>query len=375
MELTRSTPQINTQINEWFVKNTKLYKHEDIKKMQAYLSANKGECHKVSFSSDFVFKYYDYNVCNVRYESIFKIHWKYIVKKFNRYFPRVKTTIHYECPSTIGKNMFHNLYIHDIYITVRRRSEKIHKRFDCVLEYFEYNSHNRIKDDEKHDTVFQMIDRYIVYNEKHKNYHEFMKKTIHEILMLICTAYNDCYSLSKIIFYNNCSDEINKHLKYYTTAFNLLIDFKKTNNIDLREFHDVISPRYDGELISYDEFIDILKNKYDININIINNNNNNSIVTFNIISQIIINTDMNIESGLLTCLKRIYEQAVNILFESQQKIIEFIKESNKKKNNLPYFMSNIIVHHIHKYKFRTNDNNEEDIQKMIDRLSKLLNKK
>lgn len=245
-----------------------------------------------------------------------------------------------------------NCYAHDIYITITNSDNII---YDCVLEYFEKKSHNDKIDKDKEIQTEQFVDIYKIYDER-RNYTmgQFMKDTIYDLLMLICTASDDCYSLAKINYFKSLESNTNE--KHLTQYFEYLIECKKINKFNFIDFHNRINPINpdNGEYISKDEFIKIINKNYKLNC-ILDNNYG----TYDLLSNIIINIDCGqIESSVIKYIKKIFNCAINILFNSQQQMINFIKERNNKKNNIPEFIKVFCQFHL---KNHVNEHVKKDV--------------
>ncbi len=336
-----------TIINDWFIKKTKIHNKSDLKILNNYLKKldNKIKTqHSIEFSYDYIFRYYDYDVKNIRPENIFKLNWYHIIKKCKKFFDNIKIDIKFEKSSLTEREikMLRATYKHDVYITIMNKTTD--KMFDCVIEYFEHGSHNRKIDIDKEIGTKQFVDLYAVYKER-ENLNIFMKTTLHKILMLICTANNDPYSLAKINFFNNFDNKAK--LKRYTERFNKILEYKKNNYFDLMDLFENLKPKNSetGELFEYDEFVDFLENTYSI---IIDTNNINS---YNLFVNIIIQIDDNmIDSYDISVYKQYYAKAMDMLFVAQEQIISFIRDINDRKNGLPKFIDFFLLNHLINYK-------------------------
>ncbi len=334
--------KLENKVNCWFNKKTKLYERKSIKKLRNYLKTCYKTKHTIYFSNDLKFDYYDYNVNNVRVENIFKVNWRHIVKLLNKYFPKVKTRIYYECHSDIQKQIIRdtNCYDHDIYIVIE--DEDGH-RYDCVIEYFEKIHNDKIDNDKEIQTI-QFVDLYKVYDEKkYYNMYQFMKNTINDILIMISTASDDCYNLSKVLFFKDCENQTN--LKLQTDNFENIIECKKNNRFDFVKFYKKINPvdSDTGDAIDINSFITFLKKE----LNIMCNLDECRYGDYELFSNIIIKIDiMKIESPAIKQYKNIFNRAINILFNAQEQIINFVKERNEKKYLIPKFIDNFCKYHL-----------------------------
>ncbi len=333
--------KLETKVNNWFYKHTKLHENKSIKQLRNYLKLCNKTKNTIYFSNDLKFDYYDFHVDNVRMENIFKVNWRHIVKLFNKYFPKVKINIYFECHSDIQKQIIRdtNCYDHDIYIVIE--DEEGYK-YDCVIEYFE-KIHNEKIDSDKEIQTIQFVDIYKIYDEK-KNYnmYQFMKNTINDLLIMISTASDDYCNLSKVLFFKDCENQTN--LKLQTDNFENIVECKKTNKFDFVKFYKKLNPvdSETGEVISIVEFINFLEKEY----NIICNLEDNRYGNYELFSNIIIKIDiMKVESVAIKQYKNIFNRAINILFNAQEQIINFIKERNEKKLLIPKFIENFCKYH------------------------------
>jgi hypothetical protein len=342
-------------INEWFKKHTKLKTLSELQILRNYLYCEKKyiKDKKIKFSSDFEFKYYEYNkplnINNIRPESIFKLNWYYIIKKIKKLFKddNIKIKINYECPSKIDKQLKQNAkmcYQHDIYITIQNENLS----FDCALEYFEKGSHNIKIDNDKEICSSQYVNIYSVYYDKN-NLYNYMKDIIHQILILVCAAINDPYKLSKINFFSNHTNNIT--LKKDTELFNKIILFKKNKKFHFESFFNNLNPKNEetGDFFEFEEFIEFLEDTYNIKIIL----DKDGFCLYKLFSKIIISLDQQVNSPDIFGYKKIYQDAMDILFDSQQQIIDFIKKFNDRRENLISFIDFYLLNHVHQYANKT----------------------
>jgi hypothetical protein len=335
-----------TKVDNWFAKKTKLYKANSIKKLRTYLKLNDKTKNIIYMSNKIKFDYYDFNVSNVRKENIFKVNWRHIVKLFNLYFPNIKTRIYYECHCDIQKDIIRdiNCFVHDIYIKIENNEGKV---YDCVIEYFEKNSHNDKVDYNKEIITSKFVDLYLVYDEKQTyTMYQFMKNSIENLIMLICAASNDCYALTKINFFKDT--EKDSKLKNITESFEYLIDCQKNNKFNFLEFYNYINP-VDSETgieLSKENFIKLINKKYKLKCILDDNNYGN----YKLLSDIIVYSDGNIESRMMNIFKKIFNRAIYVLFMSQQQIINFIKKRNDEKSNMKEFLEHFCIYQLKNHK-------------------------
>jgi NADH/F420H2 dehydrogenase subunit C len=84
-------------------------------------------------------------------------------------------------PSNYLIKHYNCTYKHDIYIKIFNKENDY---YDIGLEYFE-SVHDRIKDHEKEISSLINLDGYYVYEEKNKNYNDFMHESIYNLLTCI----------------------------------------------------------------------------------------------------------------------------------------------------------------------------------------------
>jgi len=329
------------KINDWYSKNTKLYKPSDLKLINNYISNNKTlEIKEISISSNYKFEYISTEFKNIRSENIFKLNWMLICEKIIEYFPKIKINCLFEASSYIdGKIQKGNAtFKHDVYIS-------INDKYDCAIEFFEEASHKKKSiDSDKELYSQQVVDQYVIHKEK-ENYDSFYRNTIYKILLLICASCDDHYTLSKINFFKNNSDNPNK-IKRQTQYFNNIITYHKKNKFHFERFFKVLTPikLETEENYEMDEFINFLEEKYELIICL----DEKGYCEYRVFASMIIILDINI-SEILTVYKKIYLETMSIMIDSQKEIITYINESNNKKKNLPEFLDTFLKNHIQNY--------------------------
>jgi hypothetical protein len=337
-------------IETWYKKNTKLYKIDSIYELKVYLvnlNKDSDNASTIQFSSDYEFKYFDLTKINcedikIRPENIFKLNFLMIVKTLNKYFKNsnVKIEIEYEVPGENDKliKKYNSTFKHDAYIKISNNNNY----YDIGLEYFEPH-HDRIKDNDKLISSIVNLNGYYVYEEKKNNYNDFMHETIHNLLTCICALNHDPYTLAKINYFKNYKKT--KTLKKDTELFNNIIKWKKDNSINFKLFfNDIKSKNQETEeRFKYDEFIEYLEETHNIKIELIDNN-----CSYENIVKIIIKLDHRI-STIINDYKEIYQRAMQILFDSQEEIINFIEKSNIKIKSIPMYINYFLMNHIQNY--------------------------
>jgi len=334
-------------ISHWNEIKFKISDVESLDILQSFLDIKKEyNIHRITIAGKYEFDYITYGLLlgkkNIRQENIFKLNCNTIVKKLTKYFSNTDIQIKFEKPTTIDKKIkiAKATYKHDVIIELKPKTlneEDDDKTYEFVLEYFE-RVHNKFNDEDKRISTNLFSDAYYVYNENNNNMEEFMIDTIYSIIEFICAANNDCYELSKMLYFNKNykSKSYKKDIEY----FNKIIEIKKTDNFDFKNFYDKIQPinPETGDNYEYDEFIEFVENTYNIKIN----NKNNSYL----FEELIVNLDLNIDSdGELSRYKNIYIKVINTLFLASQKIIDIISQQRAKRLQLPEFIKNIQKFH------------------------------
>lgn len=336
------------QIDLWYTKNTKLHKKSDLYKLYDYIMVKKIETKKINISNDYLFEFIDVQFNNIRFENIFKLNWLQICKKLTEYFPKINIEIMFEKASDIDKEIQKGnaAFKHDVYFRISNPENN--KKYDCALEYFEEDGHKkRSIDSDKKLYVQQVVDDYIVYEEKSHNLAFYTLNTIHKIMLLICASCNDNYTLAKINFFKNNKSN-SKKLKKQTEVFNKIIKFKKDGVFNFNDFYKQIRPVNPNtdELFKHDEFTDFLEENYDICANIDKNGN----CKYNIFAQIIVKLDCSMISAKLEGYATIYIEAMDIIIDSGNEIIEYINKLQSKKEDLPEFLNTFLINHLKNYK-------------------------
>ena len=349
-------------IDSWFRKNTKLCKTEDLARLYKYVNAERQSnvTHKkeINFSNDYKFEYISSFYDNIREENIIKLNFQNICNQIINYFGKDIIDCNFETPCYNDARMKSKGHFkHDIYIEVKNNR----KQLDCVIEYFETNSHTKKSvDNDKEIYTQQIVDYYIVFTEKdnkdENSQYQFYIDTIHKILMMVCTVLEDHYILSKINFFKNNQNN-SKKLKRSTETFNKIINIHKSNQFNFDDFYNELQPNNPetNEEFTKEEFIEFLQN-YNINIE-------DDICSYNIFSSIVIKLDVNI-SDIIDNYKNIYLEVMSVMFDSQKQIIIFINKINDKNKNISQFLDNFLLNHIHHY------SNNHTLKKVVQNLSK-----
>lgn len=98
---------MESKINYWFDKKEKLKTKKDLKIVKKYLDeiCEGIESNIITFSNDIKFEYNDYyneyEINNIRPESVFKIIWIDIINQFKKLFKNINYEIEFECPCYI----------------------------------------------------------------------------------------------------------------------------------------------------------------------------------------------------------------------------------------------------------------------------------
>ena len=341
----------NSVIIKWYNNKTKLHKLEDIKYLQKYLvGTDQNISGIINFSMNYKFDYFDidkmnYKKIKVRPENIFKINFYRVIKKMINYFPNMSIQIFFE---KFGDNdnlikKQNSTFKHDVYIKISNNNNF----YDIGLEYFEI-IHDRIKDNDKEISSKINLDGYYVYNEKDCNYNDFMKETIYSLFLAICALSDDSYTLSKINYFKNyCNSDENK-LKKDTELFNTIIEWKKLNLFDLKNFFEksvLINPDTEEEF-SFQEFIEYLYDNFRIKIIFLDEYYN---CEYKYFVDIIMNIGIEC-SDIISSYRKIYSKTMEILFQSEKELVKWISKSNQARRLIPKYIDNFLLNHLKNYR-------------------------
>jgi hypothetical protein len=337
------------KIDSWYEKNTKLYEISHLEKIKKYLTNQKIVKKEISISNDFKFEYYDdeESLDNIRYENIFKLNFLLICSKLREYFPKVEIGCLFEESCMLDKEIQKGnaVFKHDVYIAIY--NDDTGKIYDCAIEYFEEKSHKkRSVDNDKQIYIEQLAYYYIVYKEQSDSLDEFYRDTIYKLMLLICTAENDHYTLTKINFFKN-NQSNPKKLKNQTETFNQIITYHKENRFNFLEFFNEILPinPETEEEFNIDDFIEFLEENYELSIS----PDKNGFCDYDTFSLIIMNLDSTI-ARTIKYYKLIYVEAMKIIVNSHKELLVFSDSVNDKRLNMPDFVDTFLKNHIQCYK-------------------------
>lgn len=344
----------NKQINDWYTSKKKLRVNSDLIKLEKYLNElenveNVEEI--INFSNDYEFRYWNIDKIEckkikVRPENIFKLSFLKIIKQLKKYFNNINIKIKFESASNSDKliKKENSTYKHDAYIIIEDLDQNYY--YDIGLEFFE-KIHDRIKDNDKEISSNLLLDGYYIYEEKKKNFNEFVRDTIQEILVSICALINDKYTLAKINFFAKFSKKTKtlkslKSLKSDTELFNLIINYQKNNSFCLKELFKKLKPKNE-ESFTYNEFVEYLLDELEIDIKF--DEENGTTCTYEYFCRIIMTLNNDCSTRILN-YKEMYMKAMNILIDSQEQIIKYAKRNNQSKKNIPKYIDNLLRLHI-----------------------------
>jgi hypothetical protein len=309
--------------------------------LEKHLLEKNYEAKKFTIAGTYDFFWYNYNEDDVRPENIFKLNFKLIGEKLNRYFPETMILTDFEKGTSIDKELKKSSYTykHDVLLTISSKIDEDEKPYEIVLEYFE-KKHNRFNDDDKSISARLFTDEYGVFDEKNystnngrtKGMEKFLTETTLDLIKFICTINNDKYELCKILYFKG--NNVSKKEKEF---FNRIIDTKKSGKFNFKEFYAEIMPTDSetGDTISQKDFIETLQDEYKIKVNKIKD------CPSEVFEQIIIRCGSgSIEFDRLEFYKRIYLNALNALESASNEIIKLIKGQRNKRYCLPQFMKN-----------------------------------
>ena len=343
--------QMYEQIEKWYKAKTKIYNIEDIKYLQKYLvKTDQNISHVERFSSDYKFDYFSLDEMNckkikVRPENIFKINLYRIMVQLRTYFSDINLEIFFETSGENDKMIKKDncTFKHDVYIKLHGPNSF----YDIGLEYFE-TKHDRIKDNDKDISSKINLDVYRIYNEKDNKYIEFMKEIIYSLFLGICTLNDNPYMLAKINYFKNSNDIKLKKLQKDTDIFNTIIKYMKANVFNLKNFFEdaVLTNPDTEEEFELDKFIEYLMDNFRIKIIFLNSNYDCEYKYF-------VNIIMNIGvecSDIISSYRNIYSKTMEILFESEREILNWMKEANKSRRLVPKYLDYFLLNHVQNYK-------------------------
>ena len=340
-------------IEYWNKNNIKMKNINDFEILAYYLNVNFDDIifenddtiKKICIAGKYEFTYKEYSKKNIRQENIFKLNFYNIIQKLKIYFPDSKLKINFEKPTFVDKELkiLSATYKHDIIINISKKHQENEDNdnniFEIVLEYFE-KTHNRFNDEDKRISTNLFSDEYFVFNINEDNMNEFIENVIYEIIKNICAVNNDKYELSKILYFNK-----NYKIKKDVMIFNKIVNYKKFGKFNFEDFYNEINPLSveTGDDYSQDDFIELLDEKYKINIKIDDDGNCNS----NVFDEILIHSERSIiESNNLYRYKNIYLMAINTITLASDEIIKLMKKQRDKRLQLPEFIRNFQKFHI-----------------------------
>lgn len=339
-------------ISEWYKNKTKLKNVNDLLKLKTHIESFEDEVvNSLYFSTDYKFDYYDIDGMDmkkylVRPENIFKLNFYIVAKQLKKYFPNTKIIVSFESPSENDKAIkkVACTYKHDAYIKIMDLDENF---YDIGLEYFE-SVHNRMNDDDKEISSKVNLDAYYFYEERYGGYINFMKNTIHGILMCICALEDDPYSLSKINYFKNYKET--RTLKTDTELFNQIISWKKSNQVQFDNLFEnlLIVNLETKKQFEFDEFLEYLESNYDIKIEF---EADTKKCDYKYFKEMINCLDSNMSPKILQ-YRRMYTRTMDLLLDSEKQIIEHIKKINETKKLIPKFIENFMRMHIQNYKHK-----------------------
>lgn len=191
-----------------------------------------------------------------------------------------------------------------------------------------------------------------------------MKNAIYEIFLNISCSLDDRYILSKIIYFENYISY--KNIKQDTLIFNKIIDWKKNDKLNFKEFFEslpITDPDNDKLFDDYKDFIKYLKNNYEIEINIDEEN----YCKFDYFIEIINKIDSELCPKIYD-YRKTFINMMNVMLNASEKIISLSNNKSKLiRNNLPTYLKNLHIH-------IPNWKNKELIKNIIDTASKKIYK-
>lgn len=286
---------------------------------------------------------------NITYLNILKYNFDKIINQLSDYFPEIKISKFYNspCMNECKIKKEENTYKYDIYI-VMMNDDKIYEfGFDFFLNMTDIPENKYLHSKTLLDDYQFLINEDVQTNDDIKIY---LNENLFKILTTICALKDDEYQLAEIMFVksnqeNKTQKQILKELGYFLRVIN----WKKSNNIDLEDLFDecMFTVNQIGKTVTFKKFKKTLKlicEKDEIEYNI-----ENDTIGFNVFEEIVMNINEYFDSSTITQYKLIYKKAMNMLMDSLKIIIQLVKEINMKKTFTPDYINNLIKYHLNEY--------------------------
>lgn len=273
-----------------------------------------------------------------------------IITQISTYFPDVKINkfANSPCATECKIKQEEFTYKYDLYVMITKN--------DKIYEYA-YDFFSNLLDipENKFSHSKTLLDDYQYFAsediQSNEDIERYLNENLFKLLTAICALRNDEYQLAEIMFIksnqeNKTQKQILKELGYFMRVIN----WKKSNEIDLEDFSDecMFTDKETKETITFKKFmktVNLICNKNDIKFDV-----KNKICNFEIFEEIILNINEYFESNAMSQYKLVYKKAMRILIDSLKIIIMLVKEINLKKTFTPDYINNLIEFHIDEYK-------------------------
>jgi len=281
-----------------------------------------------NFGRDYVFLIHDINIkmlnsLKIRPENVFKLNFLCILNKLKC--DDIINELLFEETSTnqIKLNKSKNHYSHDVLVKMSNN----YKKYEIGVEYNEKKTHNNSRqiNNDNHRTLMseQLLELYFEYNEGTDNYPQFIKDITYDILVCMCSLKNDEFLLAKILYFKDKDDTC----KNDEDDFELFLNSKKNDEIDLKYLYDAMKPRNtDDEKYTFEEYIEHLEEEYDLKIK----NNKCSYKDF----KHIINNEPNDSSQKIIEYRTVISNVADKITDASKEMFKMMERLNKKTQNI-----------------------------------------
>ena len=333
-------------VRETYRNKTKFKEITQLKRIIKYLNRSELTTVKISFGDKISVDLFDIDLelfknIQVRPETVFKANILVIKYFLQKLFNDCKILVDFEEPSTIERNIhrIQNYYKHDAIIKIYSNT----KFFEVGLEYNEEKSHcntRQINNDNSRNINSKMfLDLFCAYEEEKDNYLEFMQNLIYNLIKIGCCINKDEYFLAKIL----CLKEENLNL-LDEQFFDLVLDWKKKNIINLEEFVELIIPHNeDNNEYTLDSYLEHLE---DLQVKV-----NDKKCDYANFIKLINNESRNCSNRIIT-LRKIQSYVADKLNCATKEIMTLIEEMNEKKELIVPYTEEIVknLHILHNKK-------------------------
>lgn len=241
-------------------------------------------------------------------------------------------------------------YNYDIYLKMEKNNKKFDYGFDFFFDINE-DSNNR----NKYTESKILLDSYEYYIEEDIKTHVDIKNYLYDIsfklLTTISTLEDNEYMLAENIFVKSCGEnKTNKQILKELGYFSKIIEWKKSNLIDVEELFDELRLKDDKteEQIDKKIFLKIINDiccKNQISFSTKQKN-----INYDIFEILLLNISSNYNSPSLLQYKNVYLKAIKMLMESLKIIINMVNEINMKKTFTPEYINSLIMFHLDEFR-------------------------